>query len=344
MEDLGNININIREFRSGGGGGGGMLPGGGGQPGTGPGPRPAPAPQPFNLAFPMLDKLVNAASIAGELRSFVTGPTIAGFSGLLQGGGAMATALAGMGAAVVPLIPVIGGVVLATAGAVAALKGLQAAAAATAERVAAVGRFHGAMVAATMQERFAALNRTLREAAENGRVYAMSQRAATAASDATARVSVQFNKALAVGATVWHRLVEITMRLMYPVARIVGLLADFMGTIMRVMDMLNVDYMVPIIRAATQPIVAILDSVIGFRFGFGPFTWLRDALLEIMQWLGIIGANTKPAVAGGVNQWFIDDMSAITGQPYGKTGVKQRNAPPPVQVRPGRGFTAPKGR
>lgn len=337
MEDLGSININIREFRAtggGGGGGGGPIPGGGGQPGTGPGPRPAPAPEPFTLRFPMLDRLRGITDIAGELRSFVTGPTVAGFSGLLQGGGAMATALAAMGPAIAPLIPLIGGVVLVTAGTVSALKALQSAAEKTAQRVEAVGRFHGAMVAATMQERFAALNRTLREAAENGQVYAMSQRAATAAADATSRVSVQFNKALAVGAVAWHRLVELTMRLMYPVARIVGMLADFAATVTRIIDMVNIDLTEPFVRLVTDPIVNVLNGVLGIGAGFyGPFTFLRDALMEIMRWLGIIGQNTKPATVGGVNQWFMDDMAAITRKPYGLVG-SSRAAEAPVVVSP----------
>ena len=201
---------------------------------------------------------------------------------------------------------------------------LQAAAASTAERVAAVGRFSGAVISAQMQERFAALNRTLREAAANGALYAMSQRAATAASDATARVSTEYNRALAVGSIIWNRLVEMTMRLMYPIARIVGLLADFAGALMGLADMLNMDLVETWIRQTTEPIVRILDAAIGFHQGFGPFTWLRDAVMRILEALGVIGANTRPSVAANVNGWFMDDMRAITRTHYGRIGNERR--------------------
>lgn len=319
MENLGAIDINIREFR-GMGGGGGVGPGpggGGGQPGGGP--RPVPPP-PATPSPTRLDRLLGLTNIAGEIRSFVTGPTVAGFAGLLQGGGATATALAGLGAAGAALVPVVGSLVLAGAGLYAGFKALQNAAERTAQRIAEVGRFSMAVVSAQVVERVRQLQRNLREAAENGRLYARAQTAATAAADATFEVQLQLNKAYALGAEAWHTLVAAAMRLAYPFARLVGIVADAVSAVTRFMQAIGVDISEVIARVLLVPATAFLDSLIGFKSGFGPFSMIRDFLVQILKHLGIIGANTKPATTAGANDWYIGDVQAITQRQYAQIG------------------------
>jgi hypothetical protein len=318
MENLGAIDINIREFRGMGGGVPGPGPGGGGgQPGGGPRPI-APAP---NIPSPTrLDQLLKLSDITGEIRSFVTGPTVAGFAGLMQGSGATATALAGLGAAGAALVPVIGAVILAGAGVYAGFKALQRSAEITAQRIDAVGRYSMAVVSAQVVERVRALQRNLREAAENGRMYARAQMAATRAADATFEVQLQLNKAYAIGAEIYHNLVAATMRLVYPFARFVGMIADAVSALGTFISALGVDTSEVIARAVMVPVTAFLDSLIGFKSGFGPFSMIRDFLVQILKQLGIIGNNTRPPTTVGANDWFTSDVQAITGSSYRRIG------------------------
>lgn len=303
MEDLGNINITIRE----GGGGGG---GGGGVPGGGPSVAP---PQPSGRDGDKQSFLDTLRGAFGEFGGVVKAPGIdsvqamlkpdsnlmraltqmigpeSGFAKALAGmageGSALGRVLAAVGSLAVPVGVALAALAATIGGVLIAFKLLSAAAAATAERIEAVGRYSGDIATAQARERMAALTRTIAEAQRNALAYSVAQDAATKAADAWSPVLITARRVTSVFAIGFN---EISRQL-----------AD------------AISYAISTVVGAIQTILSIpfVQSILGTD------SKTAGMLSLMVHYLFNIDKNTKPK-ATSVNQWFLDDIKAMTGRAY----------------------------
>lgn len=301
MENLGKIDININDsYGGGGGGGGGDGGGGGGQAGQGPNVS-AKTTMTADRLFDMVD---SASAAMSTVSNYLSNPSFGGFmqiTRMLTQAGTQLASLGAVGAAATAvLLPAALGLAAGAGLVVVALNGLKSAAEAITTRISEVFRFSGVLSMAVAQERLAQFQRQLREATVNGRLYAQAQMWATRASNATAENMMEFNRLLAVGATIWNRLVVGFNNMLRPLAKMAGNLAD--------------------ISAIALGNISVVTSLLDRYFGTGFFTWVKDAITAVLEFLGLIVDNTKPAVLGNPNNWFLDDVQAMTGNSYDRIG------------------------
>jgi hypothetical protein len=332
MEDLGHIDINIRELGGGGGGGGGSA-GGGGSPGGGP--RLPRIPQPPVIApgaaqsLSGIEKVGKAGGVMDELSGFFSRPTASGFANLMSTSSATGEAMAGLGAAAGAAIPIIGAVVAAIAVGVLIFKALSAAAQKMAEVIQKLTRYSGELMQAVATERLREFQRQLDEAQENGKAYAMVQREATFAADATAAVTLQWNKVVAVGAIIFHRFTGVVMKMIYPITLLIGKLADMwlavdsfsqslIGDIQEGLRSLFDNYATPI----SEWLDGVWNDFRGMLGSFGDwlptdiFSTLTGYVEKVLIYLGLIADNTKKTSGNAANDWFRADVIAMTGRKY----------------------------
>lgn len=334
MEDLGNININIRDSSGGGAGGGGGRGGGGGQAGGGPSvpPRlvppipPTPSTTPptppttgqmslVNMA-PMLDRLAKGMNIKDELMGFFRSPSVGGFQALMSTASETGTMLAGFSGALGAAVPIIGAAIAGIGIAVVALKAMSAAAEMIQARIREVMRFSGELAIAAARENLAQFSRQLREATENGHAYAAVQRQATAAADAANDVSIEWNRFLTMFAATWHNLVWIASKLALPFVKLLGLLGDagvFVGELTESIGNTVWNGTKVAVEGLADSIINGLSMVFGFR---DMWLWIKDAIASVLRWLGVIAKNTQPPSGNNLNAWFMNDVQAITGRRY----------------------------
>jgi hypothetical protein len=344
MEDLGNINITIRDGASSGGGGGG-----GGQAGMGPSPSAwrqviglgtrlptgggaaATAPAVIsNIATRtagLFEKLQGALNITGELSGAIRSPSLAGLVNLGTASSSTGAALAGLSGALAIAAPVVLGVVAAVMAAKVALDLLRRASEYTAERIREVTRFSGALQVASARERLAEFQRQLRDATVNGAAYARVQNAATDASNVQAAAMTKLNGLIADAALLYERL-----RLQF--WRVIDLLATIAqrvpwAQIFNLLTLLNpfVQY-VKLMTAAFANAATVLNNIVQYLASIpiiGSLPGVQNALMisqfiqQVIQYLQGIWNNTMPqpqAQTGNLNQWFMGDVQAITGRRY----------------------------
>lgn len=329
--DLGSININIRELGSGGGGGGG-----GGGAGGGPLPIPrvsAASSRPNPAAF--LSRITAMSNITAEMKGFISRPTIGGFTNLMSSSSATGSLIGALGAKIGIAVPIIGGALVAVGLTALALRGLHAAAEATAIRIQAVSRFSGQLMHATAMETLSELQRNLREAAENSVLYARAQIANTRASDAHAAAMIGVNKAMAVGAEAWHKITEAMYKFLTPLGDLIGLASEKSSSGLSALTspegwsalLSQLTFVVPVFGGVVRSLMTFI-------------AWLRTQIETALAWAGIIAANTKPASSVSQNQWFMDDVRAMTGVGYGAS--RNRAAPASAPISPA-SPAAPKG-
>lgn len=299
MEDLGNINITIREQGGGGGGGGGggLIPsgggGGGGQPGMGPGRVPPPAGKPVAQQMTsLMEQLGKIAAIRGEVSGFLSMPSLGSFAALGTSATETGALLTGLSGTLALAAPVVLGVIAAAGGVVLGFKALSSAADVVERRISELTRYSGALMIATAQERLAAFQRQLADATTNGAAYAQAQHMATLAADAQASVMRDLNGVIALAATTFHAFRAAFFIVAKQFTSFIGRLTD---------------------------LAKYLDLFMGaFRFAGGLagfLSYIYQAIKSVLNYLGIIVAATKPAT-GNVNAWFMADYQAITGRRY----------------------------
>ena len=318
-EDLGNININIRDASgSGGGGAGGGSSGGGAGGGgsSGGGPRiVVPKPPPLipdeakkeSLMSSIFGKLKIGQLISAEMKDLVTNPSIAGFGELLTGTSTAGEALAGLGAIALPATIALAAVALAAAALYKYFKLLQAASEAVAKRIQEVNKYSGTLLKAVALEQWAAIGRTLREASANGKNYAQVQREMTRVANASLEISIAYNKVMSVGATIFNRLMLILLKSIAPFARLIGRFADsiFNGFANPSAPI----WLKSIVSVALLPFAGILNwAVIIYKIG--------DLIERALIYLGLISKNTAPAIGSDVNDWFLADVYAMRGMKF----------------------------
>lgn len=319
MQDLGNINITIR-----GGAQGGAT--GSGQPGGGPGflpssptapgrnlPTPAVSPAavpsapgadpgealggaatPSVSSFQMLmQRLQSGSAIKSEIGGFLRSPSLGGLAQLGEASSATGGALAELSGVLSAAGPIAIGVLAAVGSVIVTLKMLSAAAEMTARRIEETMRFSGVLQFQAGVEKFRQFERTLADLNRNGKLYAESQRLATMVNDAQAAATLQLNGIIAEAGMTWQKL-ELGFWTM------LELFGKAVNMFKSVMDMIGVT-IEDMLLFAVSPITGPMLS------------WLKEPLMQILQYLGLINANTKPKPgAVGINDWFMGDLAAMT--------------------------------
>jgi hypothetical protein len=326
MEDLGNINITIRETRMAAGGGG--AGGGGGAPGGGPGLVP-PLPGRGGAgggggggdgASPAggdswQDRLERVMAGVAEARALGRAPSVGGFASAASATGSTASGLSAIAPVLAAAAPAVAAAAAAVGLAVGAIYGLRAAAEATAARLEEVGRFSSDTTYAQAMERVAQMQRNLSEAGLNAGLYATAQIEATRAADAWAPVLNDLRAAMAALSVVWHRLSEATARLLAGF----GVLARMLG---EALDALRA-WVGPGGGDTRSDAEKVMDSIAGVQaIGMGgigglAFLEINDGIKAILKYLGLLEENTKPKPPPAKpNEWFLQDIRAMTGRPY----------------------------
>ena len=343
MEDLGNINITIRDGVSGGGGGGG-----GGQAGMGPAPSAWRQMIGMGTRLPtgggagssgasvsnvatrtagLFQKLQNALNITGEVGSAVRSPSLSGLVSLGTASSQTGAALAGLTGALSIAAPIVLGVIAAVMAAKVALDLLRKASEYTAERIRDTTRYSGALQIATATERLAEFQRQLRDATVNGVAYARVQNATTIANNAQASAMTKLNGLIADAALIYQNLRLALWRVLDVLAQVAKVLPwRQIGNLV-----LNLNPLVWYVRAVSASLSGFLSAlhsitqylssipIIGSLPGVQNAAMFSNWLQSILQYLKGIWNNTAPQptpTTGNLNQWFMGDVLAITGRRY----------------------------
>lgn len=332
MEDLGNININIREL----GGGGGRASGGiGGGPGGGAFETSTSAVL-FGPLTRMQSKFADmvglyagvisnsvrvwqdvertiksgiialsqdrtkaagfASSLKAELTGFLRSPSLGGYADITREGTATSTTLKALGKTGATLQKAMFGLAVVGSVASVAVAGLRKASEHASKRIEEVGKFSGQILGAQMEQRVQALRDQLQEAAENGQAYARSIRYQTLENRAYAYMNRQLGFVTAGLASAFSALKT-------AVFAVIGGFTNLLTFGPRLLD------------ENRQRIVEFFK-----RFAL---TGQQRATLTVLEMmlvkLGIIGDNTKKdnkIDPKDINAWFQSDILAMTGKTY----------------------------
>jgi hypothetical protein len=261
------------------------------------------------------------------LKNFFSQPTMTGFADLMSTTSATGEALGGLGAAAGAAIPIIGAVIAVVAIGVVVFKALQAAAEKMRQIIEKLTRYSGELMKAAATEKLREFQRQLEEARENGALYARAQNEATRANDASADVSREWNKVVAVGAIIFHRLTTVVMKLIYPFAYAAGKIAELwnwmdkkgdaiMGGLQSGVRWVVENGMKPFGNWLDKTMKNSGDPILKWLGSFGLFGKLSGWIEKALIWLGVIADNTKKPTTSGINDWFRADVLAMTGRKY----------------------------
>ncbi len=333
MEDLGNINITIREGLGGRGSSGNV----GGGPSGG---LPQRSQQEMSQALQrvlssheaqvrrvtttqadvpaqtgsLIERLANAQRLREEIGGFARRPTLSGATQILQQGTQTRTMLARLGTAASTVGLAMLGIGAVVGTAAAAIKGLQMASEQVSERISETWKYSGSTAGAMAEQRITEFALKIREASQNGDLYARVIRAQTEEMIAKNRLDVQLARATSDMAVVFSKL-KIT-------------LFDYLTTVLKVSEKAReIAEYTPIVmggRFATRfmerTFLNVEDS------GLTMIQSLRLTLLRMIgqndaanalqnEYMDEIARNTRKNNPAAMNEWFEADIKAITGLP-----------------------------
>lgn len=349
MEDLGNINITIRDGAGGGGGGGSGGVGGGpnalaqrsmvlaNQPIriaqavirvdqavitqfgesmqrsiSGAVARATTQAAPSSSAVAPFGRLARFHELQAELTAFGQRPTLGSALSLVRSNTATSQAIAGMGKAAMGVSTAL--VAVGAVGGLLAvqLAALQMASAHAASRIEEVWRFSSATTGAMAEQQVARFVNQINEAAANGAVYARAIRAQTETLDAYGKMQIELGKTTAELDIMFSRF----KTSFFEVAT--GLL-KFSEIMQTLAGYTPIGYAVEQIRgidASNQRLgISWWQSFQVFITSMiGGKSAGRQLLLSYMA---EIARNTDPnAGTDAANEWFQADIKAMTGLPY----------------------------
>lgn len=352
MEDLGHIDINIRDM-GGGGGGGGRGSGGGSGGNGGPGGGPALPSNALSLYGPAGAAQGNyqqqtASNIAGmrqnlkgwmagitamqgsrafmgaesivELRDFFRNPTLSGFKLLTSNASATGTMLQKL-AASSPRLAIWAMNLLGAAGAAASfVTVMKHAAEAIKERTLDLAKYSSALSLGVAREQMAQMSRDFKELHENGKMYAEAQRMDTWAADQWADAMIYVRQVM-VGLGNTFNLLKVGL------GYILKGIALPVSLPMRLGKLFEERYSLGFAAFRANFFNNLLTEFKGIRLasqmlpGFGIFgglgDWLQGLLEKMSTDVSKIKANTTKAdLAGEINDWFRADVMAMTGRAY----------------------------
>ena len=332
MEDLGNININIREM-AGGRGGSGNVGGGPARPeppiaeqvakavqqgqqaqqqALNAGKQPPVNPQ---AMFARLDRIVGRQDVASELMNFMRRPSFAGATGLLREGTATRTMLQGLGKtgfAISGAFLALG----AAAGAVTlSLTAFKMAANHVAQRIEETWRYSMAQAGAMAEQQVMKVAMLAREAAENGARYARVIRAQTALEQEKAKLGIEVGKLTAGMTEDFYRSLTIMLKEINGFIRDTKEIREKAGSL--------TDY-IPVVALGRYISTAVTDVE-----GSG-LTMMQSIRLTLLRFIGMeetanalqndymdeIAKNTRRDIMAEANEWFQADIQYLTGRRF----------------------------
>lgn len=332
MEDLGNINITIREA-VGGRGGSGNVGGGPARPEPPIADQVAKAVQqgqqaqqqalnagkqpPINpqAMFSRIDRIVGRQDVASELMNFLRRPSFAGATGLLREGTATRTMLQGLGKtgfAISGAFLALG----AAAGAVTlALTTFKMAANHVASRIEETWRYSVQQAGAMAEQQVAKVSMLAREAAENGARYARVIRAQTALEQEKAKLGIEIGK-LTAGLT--EDFYKNLTRLM---KEINGLFQDTKEAREKASDLLGLVPGVMLTRGIERYMTDVDESGLtmmqAIRLTLLRFVGMEETANELQnEYMDEIARNTRKDVMAEANEWFQADIQYLTGRRF----------------------------
>lgn len=332
MEDLGNINITIREA-VGGRGGSGNVGGGPARPEPPIAQQVAQAVQqgqqaqqqalnagkqtPINpqAMFSRIDRIVGRQDVASELMNFLRRPSFAGATGLLREGTATRTMLQGLGKtgfAISGAFLALG----AAAGAVTlALTTFKMAANHVASRIEETWRYSVQQAGAMAEQQVAKVSMLAREAAENGARYARVIRAQTALEQEKAKLGIEIGK-LTSGLT--EDFYKNLTRLM---KEINGLFQDTKEAREKASDLLGLVPGVMLTRGIERYMTDVDESGLtmmqAIRLTLLRFVGMEETANELQnEYMDEIARNTRKDVMAEANEWFQADIQYLTGRRF----------------------------
>jgi hypothetical protein len=336
VEDLGNINITIREAVGGRGGSGNV--GGGPGPGLNPSQREIAEAiasveasqkqamaavqtaqqqikQPPVQGLRMFDPILRRQEVTAELLNFIRRPSFAGATGLLREGMATRTMLQGLGKSGVGLASGLLAVGAVAGGVALALGAFKMAADNVASRIEETWRYSVQQAGAMAEQQVTKIGLLAQEAAQNGKLYADVIRAQTDVEIARAKITM--------------RLGEITARLTVQFSKFLERFFDFADKYLNKAQMASdiatrLSEYSPIVmgyRLAERNLYDIEGSGLNF-FEAMHLTLLRMVGMEEAaneaqnEYMDEIARNTRKDAMSVANEWFQADIQYLTGQRF----------------------------
>jgi hypothetical protein len=236
-------------------------------------------------------RVEGASAIKGEFAAFLRAPSAGGLASLFSASSSTGTAIAGLGAAALPVAIALGALLVGIVAAITVYKILSASAERVARKFQEITRFSGAMMYASANERLAQFQRQLADATRNGAAYARAQLFATAAADAQAETMLYIDGAAAELAVVFNRMSLLFWKALKPLAQFVEFLA-------KAVDWGNV-----------------LITAFGMAAGPGGSVFIQILKMIYVQ-TAAVAKNTTPRGGAAINNWFMGDVQAITRKAY----------------------------
>ena len=332
MEDLGNINITIREA-VGGRGASGNVGGGPARPEPPIAQQVAQAVQqgqqaqqaalnagkqpPINpqAMFARIDRIVGRQDVSSEIMNFLRRPSFAGATGLLREGTATRSMLQGLGKtgfAISGAFLAVG----AAAGAVTlALTAFKMAANHVASRIEETWRYSMAQAGAMAEQQVMKVAMLAKEAAENGQRYAEVIRAQTRLEQERARLNITVGKATAGITEDFYTLLRIMLK------EVNGLVSDTQqirkdasGFMDYVPAYMLTSFLSSSVREIDESGLTMLQSL---RLSMLRFFGQEELANDLQnQYMEDIVKNTRKDVITEANEWFQADIQYLTGQRF----------------------------
>lgn len=301
MEDLGSININIRDL---GGGATAGSSGGGGQGVDEPAPKramrkPKTAEQRTQEAMERLTRIqqknyekavtpaLKRGQLLGELGGLAQRPSLGGAMSLLTPGTQTAAMLAKLG----PMAGIAAaGLVAVAAGAgavVGTIKLLNAAADHTANRIASLGNVSMKMALANANMELLKFTYQMQDAAKNEAIYEQFAKTNLQYESAKNKLTIAWNGIVAKIADDW-------MNLLIPATEALAATFEWASN-------------------HFDTIWGVTKDIVGSTV-FGAIAW---NLMKTMSFAERIARNTDPKIVPtDINEWFLADVKAMTGRGY----------------------------
>lgn len=336
MEDLGNINITIREAAGGRGASGGV--GGGPGPGLNPSQREIAEAiasveasqkqamaavqtaqqqikQPPVQGLQMFAPILRRQEVSAELLNFMRRPSFAGATGLLREGMATRSMLAGLGktgvtlgAGLLAIGAVAGGVALA-------LGALKLASNHVAQRIEETWRYSMDQTSAMAEQQVMRVAMLAKEAAENGKRYAEVIRAQTRLEQERGRLNVTLGNVTSKITEDFYTSIRIMLK------EINGLVEDTKEVRKESSGILDyvpaywlTSYLSSSIREIDESGLTMLQSL---RLSMLRFFGQEELANEMQnEYMDAIAKNTRKDPITEANEWFQADIEHLTGQRF----------------------------
>lgn len=332
MEDLGNINITIREA-VGGRGASGNVGGGPARPEPPIARQVADALQqgqqaqqqalnaakqpPINpqAMFARIDRIVGRQDVSSEIMNFLRRPSFAGATGLLREGTATRTMLQGLGKTGFAISGTFLALGAAASAVTLALNVFRMATNHVSQRIEETWRYSMAQTSAMAEQQVMKVAMLAKEAAENGKRYADVIRAQTRLEQERGKLNVTVGKVTAGMAEDFYTAIRIMLK------EVNGLVSDTKEVRKEaggIMDYVPAYWLTSYLSSSVREIdesgLTLLQS---FRLSLFRFFGQEELANQMQnQYMDEIVRNTRKDPITEANEWFQADIEHLTGQRF----------------------------